>query len=105
MACSISLLSFNINGNKDKVSVIDKFINDYDIVCLQEHLLSSTGSSFLQRSTSCQLFLINARTTFGRPSGGLACFVKWSLSGLNPTCLCLNDHFLAIQLVSCEAIR
>ena len=98
MARSIFLLSFNINGTKDKASLIDEFINDYHIVCLQEHLLSSTSSSFLQRSTSHQLFLINARTNFNRPSGGLACFVKRSLSGLNPTCLCSNDHFLAIQL-------
>ena len=98
MARSISLLSFNINGTKDKASVIDEFINDYDTVCLQAHLLSSTNSSFLQRSTSHQLFLVNSRRAFGRQSGGRACFVKRSLSGLNPTWLCSNDHFLAIQL-------
>ena len=51
------------------------------------------------------MFSTNARRTPGRPSGGLACYIRRSLSDsvildgdLSPVCYRSSEHFLAVRL-------
>ena len=43
----------------------------YDIVCLAEHLLNVNNSPMLEVSSDHLFFIRPAKTTNGRPSGGL----------------------------------
>ena len=46
MSASVSVILFNINGTKDKGFVIDELYGSYDLVCLQEHLLTASSLKF-----------------------------------------------------------
>jgi len=94
----VSLVSFNINGTKNKDLTIDELYSKFDIVCFQEHLLTATSVNFLRRSSAHFVFTTNAKSTFGRPSGGLACIIKQKLSFLSPSCYFSDEHLLAIRL-------
>ena len=76
MSESVSLVSFNINGTKNKDLTIDELYSKFDIVCFQEHLLTATRVNFLCRSSAHFVFTTNAKSTFGRPSGGLSMYYK-----------------------------
>lgn len=72
MIVPVSIVSLNINGTRLKEHMIDELCDQFDIVCLQEHLLTSTSINVLKRSRNHSVFTTNAEVTFGRPSGGLA---------------------------------
>ena len=79
----LSLGSFNINGTKDKDHTINE-MSDYDILFLQEYLLPAASVNLLRRSSAHFVFTTDAQRTRGRPSAGLACINKQSLSDLSP---------------------
>ena len=90
MSAPVSVISFKINGAKDKNFVIDELYGSYDSVCLQEHRL--TASSLL--------FLSPAKVTGGCPSGGLACVFKRDIHLPSPVLFYFDDFFLAVRVGS-----
>ena len=58
MTLEFSIISFNINGTKDKDFVIDELYNDFDLVCLQEHLLTDFSINVFRRSLHHDVFLL-----------------------------------------------
>ena len=61
---------------------IEDLLSRYDIVCLQEHFATSLSLPLLNLSPNHQVFTVAAKRsrTHGRPSGGLATYVRSSLS-------------------------
>ena len=94
----ISIVSFNINGTRGKDFFIDDLYVNYDVVCLQEHLLTAFSENFLRRSSDHVVFVRPAKITRGRPSGGLACVFKKNISGASPVLFQSDDTFLAVRL-------
>ena len=78
MSVSVSVMSFNIYGTKNKNLIIDELYNKFDIVCLQEYLLTGTSVYFLSCSANHFTFPANATSTSGRPSGELTCIIRKS---------------------------
>ena len=56
----VSIVSYNINGTKDKQDSIDYLLSINDIVCLQEHLLCSSSINFLKQSKDHFYFVVSA---------------------------------------------
>ena len=99
MMQSLSAVSYNINGTRRKEHVIDELACNYDIVCLQEHLLSSANTNLLKRSANHVVFVSAARTTFGRPSGGLACILnRNSVACYSPVLFHSDPNILAVRI-------
>ena len=92
MSASVSVISFNINGSKDTAFITDELYGSYDLVCLQEHLLTTSSLNFLRRSQHHTAFLSPAKVTGGRPSGGLACVFKQDIHLPSPV-LFYSDEF------------
>jgi hypothetical protein len=67
MIVPVSIVSLNINGTCLKDYMIDELRDLFDIVFLQEHLLTSTRINVLKRSHNNSVFTTNADVTFGRP--------------------------------------
>ena len=97
MIVPVSIVSLNINGTRLKEHMIDELCDRFDIVCLQEHLLTSTSINVLKRSRNHSVFTTNAEVTFGRPSGGLACIVKNNLSLFSPVFFHSDKFILAVR--------
>ena len=90
---ALSFVSLNINGTKDKDLQIDELLN-FDVVFLQEHLLSKVNTNSLRRSATHDIFIREAKKTRGRPSGGTAIFIR---SGYQPMQIYSDANILAIQ--------
>ena len=76
MNSSIKALSLNINGCYNKEKALDDLLQLYDVLFIQEHMLSGSNSNFLNRSKSNELFILPAKFTAGRPSGGFATYTR-----------------------------
>ena len=99
MSQKLSVISYNINGKCQKEHIIDELSSNYDIVCLQEHLLSSDNTNLLKRSANHITFVSAARSTFGRPSGGLACILRRSsFSSTTPVLFHSDENLLAVRI-------
>jgi exonuclease III len=96
--CKISVCSFNINGTKDKVPSLEEKLSRLDVLFLQEHLLPACSVNFLRRNRDHIVFSTNARRTRGRPSGGLACYIRRTPADSSPMCYHSSEHFLAVRL-------
>ena len=69
MTLVFPMTSFNINGTKDKDFVINKLCNDFNLVYLQEHLLTDFSNNLLRGSPLHDVFFTAAKATRGHPSG------------------------------------
>ena len=96
---SLKALSLNINGCRNKEKAIDDLLQIYDVMFIQEHMLSGLNTNFLNRSRSHDVFIQPARSTAGRPSGGLAIYARKELSA-KPSIRCSN-----LLCISAEGIE
>ena len=76
---SLKVFSLNINGCRNKEKDIDDLLQIYDVLFIQEHMLSGTNINFLNRSRSHVVFVELARSTAARPSRGLAIYARKEL--------------------------
>ena len=95
MNSSIKALSLNINGCYNKEKALDDLLQLYDVIFIQEHMLSESNLNFLNRSKSLDLFIQPAKLTAGRPSGGLATYTRKELSAKLSI---KNNNFLSVLL-------
>ena len=105
MSASVSVISFNMNGTKDKDLIIDELIGSYDLVCLQEHLLTASSLNFLRRSQHHTASLSPAKVTGGHRSDGLACVFRRDIHLDLPSTLLLQRIFLAMRVGSMVFIK
>ena len=94
----ISVCSFKINGTKDRVPRLEEELSRFDVLLLQEHLLPACSVNFLRRNRDHIVFSTNTRWTRGRPSGGLAGYIRRNLADLSPVCYNSSEHFLVVRL-------
>ena len=73
---SLKVFSLNINGCRNKEKDIDDLLQIYDVLFIQEHMLSGTNINFLNRSRTHDIFLEPVRSTAWCPSGGLAIYAR-----------------------------
>ena len=92
MSATVLVITFNINGTKDKDFIIDELYGAYALVCFQEHLLIASSSNFVRHSQHHTAFLSPAKATGGRPFGGLARVFEWDIH-LPSTVLFYSDEF------------
>ena len=108
---SLSLMTFNMHGfNQGETFLSDACSsNKYDVICLQEHWLSSDGMTKLVNfNNDYTVFGESAMTQstttgvlYGRPYGGVASLVRRSLIN-EARCLLLGERVVIIKV--CNSI-
>ena len=97
-ASAVKCLSWNINGSfANKIPILDVVFEQNEVVCLQEHFVTSRSKSILSFNSSVSVYSVSAKQLSGkgRPTGGIATFVR---STLRSSAFEVNDNFLAIRL-------
>ena len=104
-ASAVKCLSWNINGSfTNKIPILDVVFEQNEVVCLQEHFVTSRSKSILSFNSSVSVYSVSAKQLSGkgRPSGGIATFVR---STLRSSVFEVNDNFLAIRVEGCVFIN
>lgn len=98
MSCSLRITSWNINGAViNKRPLLCQLMADCDVLCLQEHFLSSEGLALLQLDGWVKVFGVPALSSGrGRPSGGVALLIR---AELMPKSIASSDFFMSVQLL------
>ena len=93
-----AVLSWNINGGLlVKIPVIKGLLSNCDVLCLQEHFLTSHSLGLLKIDNNFTSYSVPAKrsASSGRPSGGIAMLVRTSCrSSIFDSC----DFFLAVRV-------
>ena len=93
---TLKIVSWNINGKVlPKHHLLSELCLRFDVVGLQEHFLSSDSRQLLEFTSSHNLFFHHAKSTRGRPSGGLALMIRKELLG---NLVAKSDSFLAVKV-------
>ena len=100
MTLQISIILHNIKATKNKDAYIDDLYENFDVICLQETLLTTSSRNFLHRSSVHSVFTSDAVTMRGRPSGGLACIFKKCIDLSNPSLFYSDKHILGVRVNS-----
>lgn len=93
----LKVVSWNMNGGiLAKLPLVEQLVQEYDVVCLQEHFLTTEGLQLLEVNDSSSVFSVPAkRSGRGRPSGGISILVRRSL---NPSLYKQSDFFLGVRI-------
>lgn len=97
---STSMCFLNINGIKEKDIGIDSLLSFFDIVLLEEHLLTGVSVNFLHRSPDHIVFTTTARRIRDRPSRGLTCVINHQLCPFPLCVMVLMIIILRSELVT-----
>ena len=92
---SVKLLFHKINGAREKLDVLAFTFGLFDIVCIVEHLLNSDNAMRLELSDDHDFFIRPAKTSLGRPSGGLVVAIHKKFQS---KLVDANDLFIAVDL-------
>jgi len=100
-----SVVSYNLHGFNQGVSILPNILSLYDVVCVQEHWLfpfdlnklSAISDKFVTFSCSSMSDVISNGTFKGRPYGGLAVFVKKDLCS-DISLLHTHDRFMIVRI-------
>jgi exonuclease III len=97
IAPQLKVCSWNINGNViEKLPFLESALCCNDVLCLQEHFLSTSSVSLLKFSDNIQVFSVPAVASGrGRPSGGVAILVN---SHLAVQLFSQNECFVAVKI-------
>src|SRR2546425_1190954 len=106
MTCNdLSIVTYNLHGYNQGLSYLCELLSHNDIICVQEHWLSSSDSNKLLDINGDFLVVafyalddaLGRGVLRGRPFGGLAIFIKSSLiNKLN--IICRTDRLIIVQL-------
>ena len=93
----LKVVSWNMNGGVlAKLPLVEQLVQEYDVVCLQEHFLTTEGLQLLEVNDSSSVFSVPAkRSGRGRPSGGISILVRRSL---NPSLYKQSDFFVGVRI-------
>ena len=91
----------NINGAREKLDILQIVYGAFDIIFVNEHLLNEDTSTRLITSSDHRYFIYPAKSTGGRPSGGLMITVRkkynCNLFESNDVCLAVEfSGFIAV---------
>ena len=93
----LKVVSWNMNGGVlAKLPLVEQLVQEYDVVCLQEHFLTTEGLQLLEVNDSSSVFSVPAKCSGrGRPSGGISILVRRSL---NPSLYKQPDFFVGVRI-------
>ena len=101
----ISVISWNMHGDAlNKRPVIEEFLRNHDVLCLQEHFLIECNKELLEFPDSHVLYFSPAKRllSHGRPSGGIATLVRKAI----PSVLVeTSANHIAIQIANLTVIN
>ena len=104
MTHPISVLTWNINDKvDDKIPILIQLLKKYDVMCLQEHFLSTDKKELLKISPNFFVFLSSAIYTaaHGRPLGGLAIMTTLTCNQIEILAIsCLDILIINIYLAT-----
>ena len=105
MSKCYSFISWNINGSFiEKLPILSDLSVEHDVVCIQEHFITVQSENLLELNHTTKAYKVPAKQSCsrGRPSGGLATFVRSCvLSSLFEK----SENFLAVRIESCVFIN
>ena len=100
MTLQISIILHNINGTKNEDTSIDDVYENFDVIYLQETLLTTSSRNILHWSFIHSVFTFDAVTTRDRPSGGLPWIKKKKHWSFEPIPFYSDEHILAARVNS-----
>src|SRR2546425_8391235 len=104
---NFKVVTYNLHGLNQGLPFLQELLLNSDIVCVQEHWLSSVDCSKLNINTDFTVIasyalddVIGKGVLRGRPFGGLALFVRNSLIQ-NLTIICKTDRLVVLKMNNC----
>ncbi len=102
---NLSFVTYNLHGFNQGVHYLQELLLKYDIVCVQEHWLSSVdegslsnlNSDFLMVASYAVDNVLGKGILKGRPYGGVAIFVRSSIIQ-NFEIICKSDRVIVLKL-------
>jgi len=97
MSSELHVISWSINGSfTAKIPLIKTFFHSANVLCLQEHFITTVGENLLKLDSSLVTYSRGARSSGAdRPSGGIAVYVK---NHLDPGLFRHSDYFVAVKI-------
>lgn len=101
----LKICSYNIYGLNQGVGLLPDLLNDFDIVCVQEHWLAPDSLFRLNElncncivfSSSAMSHKVSSNIRYGRPFGGVATFVKSAFAQI-ARMVHKSDRYIIISL-------